>query len=288
MAQSGITTLGSSNIGPVLSDWLDNQAGDSWLTLDNRLSVAIGATPAWAEGSPDLPVAFTLPALRRSTIPIDPSRGVQLQVLDTQQLLAPANYLELASVEIFGGTPLVPPPGGTTTRFVKRSLPYLLHSAGGAPSELLYPPETWLPAVTQVLLTGPAGAQLWVGNQQDVSNGMVAVNQLAYAPTDTAIMAATFTLMTGSTCGGQINQALLAGGVLVAALGDPITSPGGSGVNTILGQQLIFSPADQVGTTVTLPMFGCRVIDIRGGNFTPATDNYNVQVTAWLGVPPTS
>jgi hypothetical protein len=287
VAQSGITTLGSSNISPALSDWLDNQAGDSWLTLDNRLSVAIAAAPAWAEGSPDLPVGFTLPALRRSTIPIDPGKGVQLQVLDTQQLLNPANYLQLAGVELFT-SPLAPPPGGPTARFVKRSLPYLLHSAGGAPSELLYPPETWLPATTVCLLTGPAGAQYWVGNQQDVSNGMVATNQLAYAPTDTAIMAATFTLMTGSTCSGAINQATLAGGVLVAALGDPTTSPGGTGINTMLGQQLIFSPADQVGTTVTLPMFGCRVIDVRAGSFTPATDDYNIQVVAWLGVPPTS
>jgi len=286
MATSGLVQLGSSSIGPILTDWLDNGEGASWLTLDNRLPVAIGATPAWAEGSPDLPVPFTLPALRRTTVPIDPSKGVQLQVLDTQQITGLPNYLQVAGIDLFA-VPMIAPPGGPTVKVHKRTCPYLLHDAGGAPSDLLYPPETWVPAVIQ-LDEGPGGGGgvgvFWVGNQTDVPNGLALSQQLAYVPSDTCIMALTFTLMPGSTVSGSTVSSPQ--GFTCGLLGDLYSQPAGVNVNSLIGQQLVFGPSDQVGSTVTLAGLGVQGFACGLASGTPAADVYNVGVVAWLGVPP--
>jgi len=287
MATSGLVQLGSSSISPILTDWLDNAEGASWLTLDNRLPCAIGATPAWAEGRPDLAVPFTLPALRRTTVPIDPAKGVQLQVLDTQQITGTPYYLQVAGAELFA-TPLIPPPGGPTVKVHKRTCPYLLHDAGGAPSDLLYPPETWVPAVI-TLDEGPGGgggrSVFWVGNQVDTPNGLAATQQLAYVPSDTAIMALTFTLLPGSSVSQAPNSGV-AQGFYVGLLGDLYSQPAGVNINSLIGDELVFGPSDQVGSVVTSPGLGMQGFAAGLGGGTPAADVYNVQAVAWLGVPP--
>jgi hypothetical protein len=284
-AQAGTVVLGSSNIAPVLTDWLDNQEGNTWLTLDNRLPVDIAASPAWAKGSPDLGAGLVLPALHRSTVPVDPEKGVQLAVLDTQQITSPSSYVQLAGASLFA-PPLNPPPGGPTQRWVKRRCPYLLHSNGGAPLAELYPPATWQPSVT-LLLFGPGGgggvAIYWVGQAADVPNGLASSQQLAWVPPDTCIMAATFTLLPGSTV---LGSGPAGSGFCAGAIGDPETSPPGTGVNTLAGQQLIFGPQDFVGATVTIPMQGARAVGVGLSFNTGATEVYNVAMTAWLGVPP--
>lgn len=283
MATSGMVVLGSSAIAPVLTDWIDNQDGASWLTLDNRLGQAIGVAPAWAEGSPDLPIPLTCPALRRTTVPIDPGKGVQVSVLDTQQLTGTPNYLQVEGFELFAA-PLIAPPGGPTVRYAKRTIPYLLHDAGAAPSDLLYPPETWVPSTYNVAVSGPGGVGAgiyWVGQQPNAAQGLALSQQLAYVPADTPIMAATFTLMPGST----VSQSVW-GGVTCCLIGDLFTNPPGLALNNAIGQQLIFSTYDQVGATVTIPCLGCAGLGLGlSSAITSATEEFNYQLVIWLGVP---
>jgi hypothetical protein len=286
VASSGLTQLGSSAVSPVLVDWLDNPDQDTWLTLDNRLPVAIGASPAWAKGSPQLGTPLTLPALRRSTIPIDPESGVQLQVLDTSQITGTTQYLEVVGFDLFG-QPLNPPPGGPVVRIHKRTCPWFMHKSGGAPSDLLYPPEAWVPAIFTLLL-GPGGGGgrgiYWVGNQPDVANGLALSQQLAYVPQDTAIMALTFTLLQGSSVSG--GGAAGGNGFCVCLLGDLYTQPATINLNSAIGDQLIFGPQDFVGSTVTIPAMGVQGFGVGLASNTPAADVYNVEAVAWLGVPP--
>jgi len=283
---AGLTQLGSSAIAPALVDWFDNPEANSWLTLDNRLPCAIAASPAWALGSPDLAVGMTLPALRRTTVPIDPGKGVQLSVLDTAQRTAPANYLEVTGYDLFG-PPINPPPGGPTVKIHKRTCPYLLHDAGAAPSDLLYPPESWMPAAFTLQL-GPGGGGgrgvYWVGNQPDTANGLALSQQLAYVPADTANMALTFTLLQTSSVSGGGGAS--GNGFCVCLLGDLYSQPAGTNLNSAIGDQLIFGPSDFVGSTVTIPGLGMQGFGAGLGSLTPSTDTYNVEAVAWLGVPP--
>ncbi len=252
MANAGLVTLGPSTIQPIVVDWLDNSDGDTWLTFDNRLSVAVGAVPAYSEGSPDQGVLFVLPALTRSTIPLDPRKGVQLEV---------------AAGNRFAGTqssPLL-----FDSPFCKRSCPYLLHSAGGAPSCPLYPAESLVPATINVAMTGISQVNLWVG--QSAPPTFLPSQQLALAPPDTCIVAATVVVQQPPTY-VQVNDGLLYQLWMDLDAGNP----------TLQGATLVV-PGDTAGTTATFDCAGAQALQLQNG---VAGDFLALGVTAWLGVPP--
>jgi len=152
LGTGGIARLGSSFLAPVLSEFVDNGTpgfpADSFITVENRLSQPINVSPAFSDGSADYSSYYTVPPITRSTVPIDPQRGVLLGVSD--------------DIFINDRTGI----GNVTRRtFEKRTIPYRLHSEGAAPSEPLYPLERCMVASNDVILTGggPSGNTAFVG-----------------------------------------------------------------------------------------------------------------------------
>jgi hypothetical protein len=253
VAQVGLVTLGPSVTQPNLVDWLDNQDGAAWLTFDNRLSVSVGAVPAYSEGSPDQQPLLQLPALTRSTIPIDPAKGVQLQVLAHNRFQGPQSAP--LALDLFA---------------VKRSCPYMLHNAGGAPSCPLYPTEALVPATTNVAASGSGSADFWVGTSAPPA--FLTALQLAAGPADTCIVAATVVLQQPVTYTTSVS---LMAATLWMDLDDASPS---------LGGYTLFVPGEAGGASATFDCCGAQALRISSGG--AAADFAAYALTAWLGVPP--
>jgi hypothetical protein len=253
VASVGLVTLGPSVTQPNLIDWLDNQEGASWLTFDNRLSVSVGAVPAYSEGSPDQQPLLQLPALTRSTIPIDPGKGVQLSVLPHNQY-AGAQSAPLAF----------------DLHCVKRSCPYMLHNAGGAPSCPLYPVESLVPATINVAATGISVTNFWVGASAPPT--FLPALQLAAGPPDTCIIACTIGLQQTPAYTTSLS-------VLQASLWMDLDD-----VSIQLGDLTLFVPGDTAGASATFDCCGAQAIQVGSGAV--AADFAAYGLTAWLGVPP--
>lgn len=128
LGTGGIARLGASFLSPVLSEFVDNGTpgfpADSFITVENRLGQSINVSPAFSDGSADYASYFTVPPITRSTVPIDPQRGVLLGVA--------------SDIFINDRTGIGLP---TLRSWEKRTVAYRLHSDGAAPSEPLYPVE---------------------------------------------------------------------------------------------------------------------------------------------------
>jgi|SRR5215831_1227648 len=147
LGTGGIVRLGSSNLNPNLSEFVDNGTpgfpADSFITVENRLAQPLNVSPSLFGASPDYASYETVPPLTRSTVPIDPQRGVLLTVNP-----------EIALNDRDGiGTPVV-------RTFEKRTIPYRLHSDGAAPSEPVYPLERCMFA-TQDLVFVPGNVSFY-------------------------------------------------------------------------------------------------------------------------------
>lgn len=182
----GIAQLGFSNTNPNLSEFIDNGApgfpNDSFITVENRLSQPINVAPSLFGASADYSSYFTVPPLTRSTIPIDPERGVLLSVDNTTQIFArDASALQLLTYE-------------------KRTVPYRLHSNGAAPSEPLYPLHRCLFASNDLIIN-PAGL-----NFQFVGGAWpgIANQQMAVGPDGICIVAVTLEVYNNSMNAGSI------------------------------------------------------------------------------------
>jgi hypothetical protein len=153
LGTGGIARLGSSFLAPVLSEFIDNGTpgfpADSFITVENRLTQPINVSPAFSDGSADYSSYYAVPPITRSTVPIDPQRGVLLGVSDDTFINDRTGV-------------------GTVTRrtFEKRTIPYRLHSDGAAPSEPLYPLERCMVASNDVILSGggPSTNTAFVGS----------------------------------------------------------------------------------------------------------------------------
>jgi hypothetical protein len=153
LGTGGVARLGYSFLDPELSEFIANGTpgfpADSFITVENRLTQPMNVSPAFSDGSADYSSYYSVPPITRSTVPIDPQRGVILGV----------------SSDIFindrAGIGVV-----TNRTFERRTIPYRLHSNGAAPSEPLYPLDTCMVASDDFVLTalGASSRTAFVGS----------------------------------------------------------------------------------------------------------------------------
>ena len=249
----GFARLGASYLQPNLSEFVSNGTpgfpADSFITVENRLSQPVNVSPAFQDGSPDFPIYFTIPAITRSTVPIDPERGVLLTVASDIQLTARS----------FTGNK-------EQRYFQKRSVPYRLHSNGAAPSEPLYPIWACQAAEFEVSVTGTQSQQVYVGGWP-----ITAANKIATGPDDICMVAVTLV---------QFQQVRSGGIVELDGLYDPDAPQN----NASQGGMIMFSGNDPIGAAATVSVYGatCVRIGIATG---VGADTWTGSLIAWLGIP---
>ena len=187
LGTGGIARLGYSFLDPELSEFVSNGTpgfpADSFITVENRLGQPLNVSPAFSDGSPDYSSYYSVPPITRSTVPIDPQRGVSLGV----------------SSDIFindrsgVGTP-------TNRTFEKRTVPYRLHSNGAAPSEPLYPLDTCMVASDDfgLVFSGPSTRTAFVGSAWPGG----ATAQMATGPDGICIVYVAYAIEIASGFGG--------------------------------------------------------------------------------------
>ena len=131
----GNVALGNSVVGPNLVEYIDNLYGNNFITVENRYSMSVGVMSAYQQGAEDSSIPFTVPALTRATVPIDPGRGVQLTVSNSDGTIDRSNGV-------------IHP-----RNYIKRNIPYRLHNDGLQPQEELYPPQSWVPSAADFNVT---------------------------------------------------------------------------------------------------------------------------------------
>jgi len=187
LGTGGIARLGYSILNPVLSQFVENGTpgfpADSFITVENRLGQPINVSPAFSDGSPDYSSYYTVPPITRSTVPIDPQRGVLLAV----------------SSDIFVNdrTGIGNP---TNRTFEKRTIAYRLHSDGAAPSEPLYPIERCFVGSNDFILSSaPSSNTAFVGTAWPGGS----TQQMATGPDGTCIVYAAYAIEAASGFGAS-------------------------------------------------------------------------------------
>jgi len=245
----GIVRLGNSLVNPVLSEFVDNGSpgfpNDSFITVENRLSQPLNVSSSLFGASADYGSYYTVPPLTRSTIPIDPERGV---------LISCDNNLQIFDRDT---SALV------TRTFDKRTVPYRLHSDGAAPSEPIYPLERCLNASNDIIVNAGGTFYQFVGGAWPGASN----NRLAQGEDDICMVAATFYIY---------NQGIVAGAnILELAQYFDVSNP---------SQKLshvLCSAATPVGSRITVALAGPVAIALA----VASAGTISVSCSFWVGVP---
>lgn len=273
---ANIANLGNtSGLGPT-NDVIQigNDGGYSWITFENRGCIPVGIQPSYYGSAGGMPMGFTAPALYRSTIPIDPEQDVYI----SSQFKALPND----DGDITLKTYQYPLPIMSIGQGIARPVncPYLLHNEGSPASISLYPIESWRPTAIGdlgVLNTNPnLRALISYCGLNLTSTGQFTVEQyLGGGGQDTVIMAVSFTL----------KDALVPAGALVVLELFGFYNSGASPTQNLLSDMVLFTPADPLGTVVTVRTSPgaqwCRVKPIGFAG----TELMTIGAVAWLGVP---
>lgn len=249
MPAFGVVSLGASTVNPALSAFVPNgEAGhpaDSFITVENRGAMAVAVTPAWNDSSPDSNYGFTVPAISRATLPIDPERGVLLTALPVFRALR----------------------GTMVARHVgRRNVLYSLHNAGApAGPEPLYPPHALVAVDTDFTLATGGLNNYYVG-----PTGAASGTQIAPAPEDICIVALSLQLTTGQ---------LLAPDVISMT---PHLDPTAPNENSP-GGWIPFCSADTPGASTTFAMRGAFAFDV--GFAGVGAETVGIHAIVWCGVP---
>jgi hypothetical protein len=277
MPSSGVLALGPAYRNPILSKWIANDDNDSWITVENRCALPIDVTPSFSDGSQDLVYGFTVPALMRHTVPILPDRGVQLsqmQATPTNGNTAPASVGNMVTGLPFGLASVSNASGNIAGRYCGlNNVPYLLHSAGGAPSEEIYPVESLICSAQSVIVTASQVFTHWVGYN---AIGSASTNLDVVGPVDMCLIAQTFQIealaITGTGPATLVVQ-------YIYDRNAPFPTP------QLEGGALAWITGQPIGTETTILARGAvgYALGIAGGG--AGSDTITVNVVDWVGSP---
>lgn len=249
----GIARLGNSNLNPVLSEFIDNGTpgfpADSFITVENRLSQPLNVSPSFAGAAADYSSYYTVPPLTRSTVPIDPQRGVLLSVSN-----------ELSILDRDGSSI------SQLRTFEKRTIAYRLHSDGAAPSEPLYPLNRCLFASQDYIVNQGAVSFAFVGGAWPGASN----NRMALGIDGICIVAITMLVYNNSLTTGAGPLSILDVGCYY--------DPDNTTQKVALITAANFTP---VGTRITMETGGCVAIGFGIGG----TGAISISCGFYIGVP---